>query len=159
MYLNCFVILSFQQVTANTTKQMNKLVKKSILRATLLYTYAFLGGCIFYLIERKPEKNKEVYSRLSQELQREIVIQYNISINQSDFKRFMQRAFDAVTIGNKADWSILNGLTFTITSLTTIGKWLNGPAQYCNSSFMQVFTVLTGVNREKMHMVVIIILL
>ncbi|XP_078377569.1 potassium channel subfamily K member 15-like isoform X2 [Oculina patagonica] len=110
-----------KKVTANTTKQMNELVKKSILRATLLYTYAFLGGCIFYLIERKPEKNKDVYSRLSQELQREIVIQYNISINQSDFKRFMQRAFDAVTIGNKADWSILNGLTFTITSLTTIG--------------------------------------
>lgn len=143
MYSNCFVFLSFQQVTASKTKQMNELVKKSILRATLLYTYAFLGGCIFYLIERKPEKNKEVYSRLSQELQREFVIQYNISINQSDFKRFMQRAFEAVTVGNKADWSILNGLTFTITSLSTIGKWLNGPTQYCSRSF----TVLIAVNK------------
>ena len=112
------------------TEQMNKLVKKSILRATLLYIYAFLGGCVFYLIERKPENNKKVYDRLSQELQRDFAVQYNISINQSDFKRFMQRAFEAVTVRNKADWSILNGLTFTVTSLTTIGKWLNGSSQF-----------------------------
>ena len=112
------------------TKQMNKLVKKSILRATLLYIYAFLGGCVFYLIERKPENNRAVYDRLSQELQWDFAVQYNISINQSDFKRFMQRAFEAVTVRHKADWSILNGLTFTVTSLTTIGEWLNRSSSF-----------------------------
>lgn len=101
---------------------MNELVKKSILRTSLLYVYAFLGGCLLYLIERKPENNREVYLRLTQELQRDFIIQFNISINESDFKRFMQRAFEVVSIGNKADWSILNGLSFTMTSLTTIGK-------------------------------------
>lgn len=45
--------------------KMNELVKKSILRTSLLYVYAFLGGCLFYLIERKPENNREVYLRLS----------------------------------------------------------------------------------------------
>ena len=101
---------------------MNELVKKSIQRASLLYVYTFLGGCVFYLIERKPESNRDASWRLSQELRHDFKIQFNISINESDFKRFMQRAFEAVSVGNKAEWSILNGHIFTITSLTTIGR-------------------------------------
>ena len=101
---------------------MNELVKKSIQRASLLYIYTFLGGCLFYLIERKPENNRDAYWRLLQELQHDFRIQFNISINESDFKRFMQRAFEAVSVGNKLDWSILHGLFFTVTSLTTIGR-------------------------------------
>ena len=102
---------------------MKELVKKSLWRLILSYIYAFLGGCVFYFIERKPETNKEAYSRLSRELHQDFTNQFNISINESDFTRFMQRAFEAVTIGNKADWSIISGLSFTMTSLTTIGKW------------------------------------
>jgi len=101
---------------------MNELVKKSIQRASLLYVYAFLGGCIFYLIERKPENNADASRRLSQELRHEFIMQFNISINESDFERFMQRAFEAVSVGNKADWSILHGLFFSMTSLTTVGR-------------------------------------
>jgi len=112
---------------------MNELVKKSIQRASLLYVYTFLGGCLFYLIERKPEKNRDAYWRLSQELRHDFRVQFNISMNESDFKRFMERAFEAVSVRNKADWSILNGHFFTITSLTTIGRWLG--------RYLPIFTI------------------
>ena len=101
---------------------MNELVKKSIQRTSLLFVYTFLGGCLFYLIERKPENNRDAFRRLSQELRDDFIIQFNISINESDFKRFMQRAFEVVSVRNKTEWSILNGLFFTMTSLTTIGR-------------------------------------
>ena len=100
----------------------HELVKKSLWRATLYYAYAFIGGCIFYVIERKPETSRQLYSRLSKELQQNFTTKFNISINESDFKVFMQKAFDIETAGNKADWSILSALSFTMTSLTTIGK-------------------------------------
>ena len=102
---------------------MNELVKKSLLRATFLYTYVFIGGCIFYIIEKKPENNKDASSRLSRELQRNFTNKFNISVNDSEFERFMQRAFEIVRLGKKADWGILTGTSFTMTSLTTIGKW------------------------------------
>ena len=47
---------------------------------------------------------------------------FNISVNESDFERFMQTAFEIVRNGNKADWGILTGTSFAMTSLTTIGK-------------------------------------
>lgn len=97
------------------------LVKKSLWRAILLYAYAFVGGCIFYIIERKPESSRERYSRLAHELQQNFTTKFNVSINESDFKKFMQKAFDVVTAGNKEDWNIFSGLTFAMTSLTTIG--------------------------------------
>jgi len=101
---------------------MKKLLQKSLWRASLLYIYAVLGGCIFYFLERKPEKNKEVYFRLSRELQQNLTAQFNISINEEDFQRFMQKAFEVVRVGNKADWSILSGLSFSMTTLATVGK-------------------------------------
>lgn len=104
---------------------MKKLLIKSFVRLILSYVYAFVGGCVLYAIERKPETNEEISSRLSQKLHRDFILKFNISINESDFKCFMQKAFDVVTVGNKMDWSILSGLSFTMTSLTTIGKWFN----------------------------------
>ena len=98
------------------------LVKKSLWRAALLYIYGFIGGCVFVVIERKPESNRQLYSRLAGQLRRNFTTQFNISINESDFKLFMDQAFDVVTIGNKPDWSILYGLGFAMTSLTTVGK-------------------------------------
>ena len=102
---------------------MKKLLIKSFVRLIFSYVYAFVGGCIFYAIERKPETNQEISSRLSRKLHRDFSVQFNISINESDFKCFMQKAFEVVTVGNKMDWSILTGLSLTMTSLTTIGKW------------------------------------
>jgi len=102
--------------------KMKKLLQKSLWRAFLLYIYAVLGGCMFYLLERKPEKNREVYFRLSRELQENFTAQFNISINESDFKRFMQKAFEVVRVGSKADWSILSGLSFSMTTLATVGE-------------------------------------
>ena len=101
---------------------MKKLLLKSLFRLVFSYVYAFVGGCIFYVIERKPESNKEIYLRLSRELHQDFTSQFNVSINESDFQYFMQKAFEAVSVGNKLDWSILSGLSFTMTSLTTIGK-------------------------------------
>lgn len=102
---------------------MRKLLIKSFVRLILSYVYAFVGGCILYVIERKSETNEEIYSRLSRKLRRDLTAQFNISINESDFNCFMHKAFEAVTVGNKMDWSILSGLSFTMTSLTTIGRW------------------------------------
>jgi len=101
---------------------MKKLLQRSLWRAFLLYIYAVLGGCMFYVLERKPEKNKEVYFRLSRELQGNFTAEFNISVNESDFKRFMQKGFEVVRVGNKADWSILTGLSFAMTTLATVGK-------------------------------------
>lgn len=98
------------------------LVKKGLWRAALLYIYGFIGGCLFVVIERKPESNRQLYSRLSGQLRRNFTTQFNISINESDFKLFMDQAFDVVTTGNKPDWSIFYGLSFAMTSLTTVGK-------------------------------------
>ena len=74
------------------------------------------------VIERKPESNRQLYSRLAGQLRRNFTTQFNISINESDFKLFINQAFDVVTIGNKPDWSIFYGLSFAMTSLTTVGK-------------------------------------
>lgn len=107
------------------------LVKKGLWRALLLYAYAFLGGCIFYVIERKPESSRQSYSRLTRQLQENFTTKYNISINESDFNVFMQKAFTIVTEGNKLDWDIFIGMGFAITSLTTIGK-LKGLLSFYN---------------------------
>ena len=79
---------------------------------------------MFYFLETRPEKNKEVYFWLSRELQQNFTTQLNISINERDFNRFMQKAFEVVRVGNKADWSILSGLSSSMTSLATVGKFL-----------------------------------
>ena len=97
------------------------LVKKSLWRAVLLYAYAFIGAYIFYIIERKPESGRQRYLRLAEQLQHNFTTQFNITINQSDFKVFMEKAFDVVTVGKKRDWTILSAFSFTMTSLTTVG--------------------------------------
>lgn len=101
---------------------MNELVKRSLHRTILLYVYAFIGGCMFYVIEYKPERSRIAYTRLRHELQRNFTKRFNISVNERDFERFMQTAFEIVRNGNKADWGILTGTSFAMTSLTTIGK-------------------------------------
>ena len=85
---------------------------------------------MFYHIERKPEQNKEISSRLFRELQENFTRQFNISVNESNFQRFMQEAFEVVRIGNKPDWSILTGLSFSMTTLSTVGKWLKVACGY-----------------------------
>ena len=42
---------------------------KSLFRVSLISAYALFGGSLFYCIEKKPEDNKDVYLRLSRELQ------------------------------------------------------------------------------------------
>ena len=101
----------------------HKLAKKCVWRATLLYVYGLIGGCILYIIEREPESSRQLYSRLSKQLQQNFTAQFNISINESDFNLFMKKAFDVVTVGNKPDWNIITGLSFAMTSLTTVGEW------------------------------------
>lgn len=117
---------------------MKELLKKSLWRGILLYVYVFLGGCLFYYIERKPERNQELSSRLLRELQRGFAVKYNISINESYFRRFAQKAFDAVHVGTKPDWGIFTGMTFTITTLTTIGYGHITP----ETSLGQLLTIL-----------------
>ena len=77
---------------------------------------------MFYFLERRSEKIKEVYFRLSRELQQNFSTELNISINERGFKRFMQKTFEVVRVGNKADWSILSGSSFSMTTLATVGK-------------------------------------
>lgn len=102
---------------------MRKLLKRSLYRLIFSYIYAFLGALLFYYLERKPERNREIYSRLARKLHQEFTNQFNVSINESNFKQFMEKAFQVVLVGNKPDWSILGGLSFTMTSLTTVGEY------------------------------------
>ena len=69
---------------------------KSLFRAWLLFVYALFGGGLFYWIEKKPEDNKDVNLRLSRELQTNFTNKFNVSINESDFKSFIYRAFEVV---------------------------------------------------------------
>ena len=64
---------------------------KSLFRASLLFVYALFGGSQFYCIEKKPEDNKDVYLRLSRELQTNFITKFNVS---NDFKSFIHRAFE-----------------------------------------------------------------
>ena len=75
---------------------MKKLLMKSLFRASLLFAYALFGGGLFYCIEKKPEDNKDVNLRLSRELQTYVTNKFNVSINESDFKSFIYRAFEVV---------------------------------------------------------------
>ena len=84
----------------------------------------FLEAACSTTLKRSRSKTKKFFSRLSQELRYNFTSQFNISINESDFQRFMKEAFEVVRIGNKADWSILVGLSFSMTTLSTVGKWL-----------------------------------
>ena len=77
-------------------KKMKKLLMKSLFRASLLFAYALFGGGLFYCIEKKPEDNKDVNLRLSRELQTYVTNKFNVSINESDFKSFIYRAFEVV---------------------------------------------------------------
>ena len=67
---------------------------KSLFRASLLFAYALFGGGLLYCIEKKPEDNKDVYLRLSRELQTNYTKKFNVSINENDFKSFNHRAFE-----------------------------------------------------------------
>ena len=69
---------------------------KRLFRASLLFVYALFGGGLFYCIEKKPEDNKDVNLRLSRELQTYVTNKFNVSINESDFKSFIYRAFEVV---------------------------------------------------------------
>ena len=96
---------------------------KSLFRVSLLFAYALFGGGLFYCIEKKPEDNKDVYLRLSRELQTNFTNRFNVSIKEKDFKSFIHRAFEVVQVGHKADWSFLSSLSFSLTTLATVGKW------------------------------------
>ena len=72
---------------------MKKLLMKSLFRASLLFAYALFGGSLFYCIEKKPEDNKDVYLRLSRELQTNFINKFNVS---NDFKSFIHRAFEVI---------------------------------------------------------------
>ena len=115
-------LITYFYVFFSEQQMCHELVKKSLWRTTLLYAYSFIGGFIFCVIERRPESSKQLYSRLAQQLHQNFTTQLNISINKSDFNFFMQKAFDIVTVGNKADWDILSAVGFTMSSLTTVGK-------------------------------------
>ena len=73
---------------------MKKLSMKSLFRASLLFSYALFGGGLLYCIEKKPEDNKDVYLRLSRELQANFTKKFNVSIKKNDFKSFNHRAFE-----------------------------------------------------------------
>ena len=111
-------------LSKNVEKKMKKLLMKSLFRVSLLFAYALFGGGLFYCIEKKPEDNKDVYLRLSRELRTNFTNRFNVSINENDFKSFIYGAFEVVQVGHKADWSFLSSLSFSLTTLATVGKYI-----------------------------------
>ena len=118
----CIIFYS-TALSRRVEKKMKKLLMKSLFRVSLLFAYALFGGGLFYCIEKKPEDNRDVYLRLSRELQTNFTNRFNVSIMENDFKSFIHRAFEVVQVGHKADWSFLSSLSFSLTTLTTVGKW------------------------------------
>lgn len=97
---------------------------------------------MFYVIEYKPERSRIAYTRLRHELQRNFTKRFNISVNESDFERFMQTAFEIVRNGNKADWGILTGTSFAMTSLTTIGYGHITPETQLGQFFTVIYCIV-----------------
>ena len=122
LYSNNLYYILFHSAKQKSRKKMKKLSMKSLFRVSLLFAYALFGGGLFYCIEKKPEDNKDVYLRLSRELQTNFTNRFNVSINDNDFKSFIHRAFEVVQVGHKADWSFLSSLSFSLTTLATVGK-------------------------------------
>ncbi|XP_022795967.1 potassium channel subfamily K member 3-like [Stylophora pistillata] len=100
---------------------MKNLLRKSLFRVSVLFVYALFGGGLFYCIEKIPEDSKDVYLRLSRELQTNFTNKFNVSMNEEDFKRFIYRAFEVVGVRRNADWNFLRSLSFTLTTLATVG--------------------------------------
>ena len=117
----CIIFYS-TALSRRVEKKMKKLLMKSLFRVSLLFAYALFGGGLFYCIEKKPEDNRDVYLRLSRELQTNFTNRFNVSIKENDFKSFIHRAFEVVQVGHKADWSFLSSLSFSLTTLATVGK-------------------------------------
>ena len=107
----CIIFYS-TALSRRVEKKMKKLLMKSLFRVSLLFAYALFGGGLFYCIEKKPEDNRDVYLRLSRELQTNFTNRFNVSIMENDFKSFIHRAFEVVQVGHKADWSFLSSSAF-----------------------------------------------
>ena len=122
LYSNNLYYILFHSAKQKSRKKMKKLLMKSLFRVSLLFTYALFGEGLFYCIEKKPEDNMDVYLRLSRELQTNFTNRFNVSIMENDFKSFIHRAFEVVQVGHKADWSFLSSLSFSLTTLATVGK-------------------------------------
>ena len=118
----CTIFYS-RTLTREESRKMKNLLRKSLFRVSVLFVYALFGGGLFYCIEKKPEDSKDVYLRLSRELQTNFTNKFNVSMNEEDFKRFIYRAFEVVRVRRKADWNFLSSLSFTLTTLATVGKW------------------------------------
>ena len=116
------IIFHSTALSRRVEKKMKKLLMKSLFRVSLLFAYALFGGGLFYCIEKKPEDNRDVYLILSRELQTNFKNRFNVSIKEKDCKSFIHRAFEVVQVGHKADWSFLNSLSFSLTTLATVGK-------------------------------------
>ena len=93
LYSNNLFSILFHSAKEKSRKKMKKLLMKSLFRASLLFVYALFGGSLFYCIEKKPEDNKDVYLRLSRELQTNFINKFNVS---NDFKSFIHRAFEVI---------------------------------------------------------------
>lgn len=99
---------------------MHPLLKKSLLRFGFLHAYAILIAWIFTMIEKRDEpafkRMEESLSKLKNDMNKK----YNIT--DDDFNSFVNRAAAAVIEGDELDWTLLNSLTFALTTFTTIGK-------------------------------------
>ena len=72
------------------------------------------------MIEKRDEpafkRKEESLSKLRNDMNKK----YNIT--DDDFNSFVNRAAAAVIEGDELDWTLLNSLTFALTTFTTIGK-------------------------------------
>ena len=100
---------------------MNTLLKKTLLRAGLVIIYGGLGALLFMKVEQKSVTNVAAAEGLLQSLRTDIQAT-NTNWSEQQFHNFAKRAFEAIRLGEKLDWTFINSCSFIISTLTTVGK-------------------------------------
>lgn len=102
---------------------MNPLLRKTLFRVILFYTYGFCVARIFTLIEKRDERaHKRMESKL-RELRNEADLKYNMTDH--DFESLVKRAAETVMEGMELDWTFVHSCVVVFAALTTVGRKRN----------------------------------
>ncbi|XP_032230976.1 potassium channel subfamily K member 15 [Nematostella vectensis] len=111
------------------TMAMKRLWKTWFIRMGLFYSYGFLGGLMFKLVEEKEETNATISERLLADLNFTLLNETNITLNASQFEHFVREAGRAVDIKRRRYWDYRTACEFTFAAILTVGRGLTIP--YC----------------------------
>ncbi|EDO33949.1 predicted protein [Nematostella vectensis] len=98
---------------------MHQLVKKLLIRSTVLIVYSILSAWLFYELEKQPISNAQTADNMIKSIKLELKTKYNMSENATN--RFVESVVQAESVRRRHDWTFARSLFFVCVSLSTIG--------------------------------------